>query len=84
MEDPVGRMRAAVNALALSLDANSIALVSTSRDLEAIIDKAYVWHVRQYRWYALVDRGGHIYAIADIKGRRCCRRNETRQNAWIG
>lgn len=70
MEDPIGRMRAAVHALALSLDAHSIALVSTSRGLEAIIDKASEWRVRQHRWYALLGLGGHIYAVADINGKR--------------
>ena len=70
MEDPIGRMRAAVHSVALSLDPLSVALILTSRDLEVIVDKPFEWHVRNHRWYAVLSRGGHIHAVADIDGKR--------------
>lgn len=70
MQSPVETTRAAVQTLIQSLDPALIALVATSRDLEAIVDKRFDWHVRAHRWYAAISRGDHIHAAADIDGRR--------------
>jgi hypothetical protein len=70
MQSPVEKTRAAVQTLIQSLDPTSIALVATSRDLDAIVDKCFDWQVRTHRWYAVISRGDHIHAVADIDGRR--------------
>jgi hypothetical protein len=70
MQSPVEKTRAAVQTLIQSLDPTSIALVATSRDLDAIVDKRFDWQVRAHRWYAVISRGDHIHAVADIDGRR--------------
>lgn len=70
MQSPVEKTRAAVQTLIQSLDPALIALVATSRDLEAIVDKRFDWQVRAHRWYAVISRGDHIHAAADIDGRR--------------
>ena len=70
MQNPVETTRAAVQTLLQSLDPALIALVATSRDLEAIVDKRFDWQVRAHRWYAVISRGDHIHAAADIDGRR--------------
>ncbi len=70
METPVDRIRSKINALSLTLEAHSYALLPTSRGLEAIIDKQFELHARNHRWYAVVSPGDHIYAVADIECRR--------------
>ena len=70
MQSTVEKTRAAVHTLIQSLDPALIALVGTSRDLEAIVDKQFDWQVRAHRWYAVISRGDHIHAVADIDGRR--------------
>ena len=66
MQSTVEKTRAAVHTLIQSLDPALIALVGTSRDLEAIVDKQFDWQVRAHRWYAVISRGDHIHAVADI------------------
>jgi hypothetical protein len=70
VENPVDRMRAAVQTVALSLDPSSFALLPTSRNLEAIVDEQFKWQAQNHRWYAALSRGGHIHAVADVDGRR--------------
>ncbi|WP_076486444.1 hypothetical protein [Rhodobacter aestuarii] len=70
MQSPVENTRAAVQTLIQSLDPALIALVATSRDLEAIVDKRFDRQVRAHRWYAVISRGDHIHAAANIDGRR--------------
>jgi hypothetical protein len=70
MQSTVEKTRAAVHTLIQSLNPALIALVGTSRDLEAIVDKQFDWQVRAHRWYAVISRGDHIHAVADIDGRR--------------
>lgn len=70
MQSPVQKTRAEIHALIQSLAPASIALVATSRDLVAIVDKRFDWQVRAHRWYAVISRGDHIHAVADIDGRR--------------
>jgi hypothetical protein len=70
MQSTVEKTRAAVHTLIQSLDPALIALVGTSRDLEDIVDKQFDWQVRAHRWYAVISRGDHIHAVADIDGRR--------------
>lgn len=70
MQSTVEKTRAAVHTLIQSLDPALIALVGTSRDLEAIVDKQFDWQVRAHRWYAVISRGDHIHAVADIDGQR--------------
>jgi hypothetical protein len=59
-----------VQSLASSLDLADFALVDTSRNLEAIIDKRFEWQIKAHRWYSLISRDGQIYAVADVKGER--------------
>lgn len=70
MQSTVEKTRAAVHTLIQSLDPALIALIGTSRDLEAIVDKQFDWQVRAHRWYAVISRGDHIHAVADIDGQR--------------
>jgi len=70
MQSPVQKTRAEIHALIQSLAPASIALVATSRDLVAIVDKRFDWQVRSHRWYAVISRGDHIHAVTDIDGRR--------------
>lgn len=70
MQNTVEKTRAAVHTLIQSLDPALIALLGTSRDLEAIVDKQFDWKVRAHRWYAVISRGDHIHAVADIDGQR--------------
>lgn len=70
MQSSAEKTKAAVHTLIQSLDPASIAIVPTSRDLAAIVDKRFGWQVRAHRWYAQISRGDHIHAVADIDGRR--------------
>lgn len=70
MESPVQRMRAAILALSRSLDPETFARVPTSRGLEALVDRRFEHKVNIHRWYAVISRGDHIHAVADIDGRR--------------
>jgi len=59
----------AVETLASTLDPRTDALIATTRGLEAIVDRQFLTTLQGYRWYAVIPRG-HIYAVADIRGRR--------------
>jgi hypothetical protein len=61
--------RQAVASLYSTIDAQNDAFIPTSRGLEAIVDRRFATEIAKYRWYAVLGRG-HIYAAADIAGRR--------------
>lgn len=63
-------MRSAVDAVARHADPGTYAIIPTSRDLEALVDKRFEWQAKAYRWYAVISRGDHIHAVADIEGHR--------------
>lgn len=62
-------VRQAVASLTSTLDPENDALISTTRGLEAIVDRRFLTEISRYRWYAVIGRG-HIYAVTDISGRR--------------
>lgn len=70
MENPIEAMRVTVEILAGSLDPTSFVMVQTSRGLDAIIDPRFETEVRRHKWYAILSRGNHLQAAADIHGRR--------------
>lgn len=51
-------------------DPNEIYLVPTTRGLEAIVDRKHKAQVSCHRWWAVVAGGGHVYATAEINGKR--------------
>jgi hypothetical protein len=63
-------MRVSIEILAQSLNPESYALIPTSRGLDAIIDSRFQTQVMSYRWYAIMSRGNHLQAAADVGGRR--------------
>jgi hypothetical protein len=63
-------MRVSIALLAESLQPHSYALISTSRGLDAVIDLRFETQVKGYRWYAILSRGNHLQAAADVGGRR--------------
>ena len=66
----IEQFRATVRTHAETLDQGKIALLETSRDLQAIVDKKLVNQIDRYRWYAVISGGNHVYAVADIDGSR--------------
>lgn len=63
-------MRVTVETMAQSLNPETYAMIPTSRGLDAIIDKRFETQVKDYRWYAILSRGNHLQAAADVGGRR--------------
>lgn len=70
MESPVELMRVSIEILSGSLEPGTYAMIPTSRGLDAIIDKRFETQVNGYRWYAILSRGNHLQAAADVGGRR--------------
>ncbi len=70
IESPVEVMRVSIELLAQSLEPDAFAKIPTSRGLDAIIDRRFETQVKSYRWYAILSRGNHLQAAADIGGRR--------------
>ncbi len=70
MESPVELMRVSIALLVKSLQPDTYALIPTSRGLDAIIDKRFETQVKGHRWYAILSRGNHLQAAADVDGRR--------------
>lgn len=68
-EDVIQATRRAVSSLAATMDPSNDAMISTSRGLEAIIDRKYLTEMSRFPWYAVISRG-HIYAVTDIGGQR--------------
>lgn len=66
----INSVKAAVYGVTQSLDSVDFALIDTSRGLQVIIDARYKNEVSKYRWYAVVSKGNHVYAVADISGKR--------------
>lgn len=63
-------MRVSIALLAESLQPDTYALISTSRGLDAVIDLRFETQAKGYRWYAILSRGNHLQAAADVGGRR--------------
>lgn len=70
MENPIEAMRVTMEILAGSLNPTSFAMVQTSRGLAAIIDTRFETEVQRHKWYAILSRGNHLQAAADVRGRR--------------
>lgn len=70
MTDPVKTMRESVGRLVKTLDPDDIFLAETTRDLTAIVDSKFAVQVGAMRWYAVISRGDHMYAVAVIRGKR--------------
>jgi hypothetical protein len=70
MENAADKMRQTIAELASNLNPRSIALIPTTRDLFAIVDKRFAKEVQSKRWYATTSRGDHVHAVADILGHR--------------
>lgn len=70
IEELLGSVKAAVYSVTKSLNPVDFALIDTSRDLQVIIDVQHKNEVSKYRWYAVVSKVSHIYAVADISGKR--------------
>jgi len=70
MNDTVAELRRRVASIAGTLDENDFALIPTTRDLFAIVDKKHEEAVCGHRWYAVISRENHVYAVADIGGHR--------------
>lgn len=66
----LNRIRQQTSDITDKLTAGSYSLVGTSRELEAIVDKSLAPQIQAYRWFAVIARGDHVYAVADIDGRR--------------
>lgn len=61
---------AAIYNITQSLDPVDFTMIDTSRGLQVIIDARHKNEVSKYRWYAVLSKGSHIYAVADISGKR--------------
>lgn len=70
MNDAVAELRKQVAAIAGTLDKSDFALIPTTRGLFAIVDKRHEQAASGHRWYAVISRENHVYAVADINGRR--------------
>lgn len=66
----VNSVKAAVYSVTQSLDPVGFTMIDTSRGLQVIIDARHKNEVSKYRWYAVVSKASHIYAVADISGKR--------------
>lgn len=63
-------MKTDVQSLFQSLDPAEVALIDTTRGLQAIVDVKHKNEVEKFRWYAVIAGGSHIYATADVFGKR--------------
>ncbi len=70
MENAVDKMRRTIAELVSQLNPRSIAVIPTTRELFAIVDKRFAKEVQSRKWYATTSRGDHVHAVADISGRR--------------
>lgn len=70
MPDIVAETRLAVGHLTRELNSSEFAEVETSRGLRAIIDPQFYNDVMQHRWFAVISKQEHIYAVADIQAKR--------------
>jgi hypothetical protein len=65
----IEKMRSQIDDLKQQAREDDVTLVSTSRDMVALIDSKFASLVRNFRWYAVLSQE-HIYAVADINGKR--------------
>ncbi|NOD85556.1 hypothetical protein [Ruegeria sp. HKCCD6119] len=70
MTDYVDWIRRQISAQTDSLAPDDFAMIPTTRGLSAIVDRQFSDVVSQYRWFAVRAQPEHIYAVADIEGRR--------------
>jgi hypothetical protein len=66
----ISSLKADIHNISQSLDQADFALIDTSRGLQVLVDAKYKNEVSKYRWYAVIAGGNHIYAAADISGKR--------------
>ena len=62
-------MRSQIEGLKQQARDDDVTLVSTSRDMVALIDSKFANSVENFRWYAVLSQE-HIYAVADVNGKR--------------
>lgn len=70
MTDHLVELRETLLEIVATLDKDKIAQIPTTRDLFAVVDRGFEARITQYRWYANVSYPGHVYAVADINGKR--------------
>lgn len=66
----IDQIRAQVSQTFSKLDEREFALIPTSRSMWAIIDRRFLTEVERYRWFAVVAYADHVYAVADVEGKR--------------
>ncbi|WP_417701153.1 hypothetical protein [Pseudophaeobacter sp.] len=69
-KNAISSLKSDVYKITQCLDPSEFELVYTSRDLQVIIDPKHKNKVSKYRWYAVIAGGDHIYATANIAGKR--------------
>lgn len=70
MNEIVKNTRNKVEIIFSSIGSSEYCLIDTTRDLQAIVDKKFADSVKRFRWYAVISGSDHIYAVADINGKR--------------
>lgn len=70
MKDIIELTRMQVSKLIDDAPETTYAIIETTRDMAAIVDAEFRNQVQRFRWYAIDSGLGHIYAVADIDGRR--------------
>jgi hypothetical protein len=70
MNPNLEKIRSAVGQLKASLPSEEIALINTSRDMQAIVDAKFAKAIEKLRWFAIVSHTNHIYAVTEMEGKR--------------
>lgn len=70
LSNPISALQAAMDKLQAEADTSEFSIVPTSRGLFALVEKCMHDQVMAHRWYAVIAGGGHVYAVADIDGKR--------------
>ena len=59
-----------LEAIKSQLNPGSWSTVPTSRGLYTLVDPQHAKSLSRHRWYAVISRGDHIYAVTDFLGKR--------------
>lgn len=70
MSDELIKIRASITKIYLSLDEGEAAQIPITKNLCAIVDQKFEARVLQYRWFANVNNGDNVYAVANVRGQR--------------
>lgn len=70
MPNDISDFRNTLISIYLTLNEREVAQIPTTRGLFAIVDVEFAEKVMRHRWYANLTGNGHVYAVADIKGKR--------------